>query len=171
MQWEGQQLRDGNRWLRCASQLALSAGYVPRDGLFLVALTTTWAHLRLQVLEQQQKLQPVLSCSECCCMAGWWGGSKLPLSQNCCPCASQRTTGAEFSPSALLQNCQCDTSAPVAGLVLVSPGNSPHSLVLPKSSVPCKVLESSKMLPGCSAFFPLLHSTSQIILQSHHAKC
>lgn len=49
MQWEGQQLQDGNRWLRHAPQLALSAGYVPRDGLFLVALTATWAHLRLQV--------------------------------------------------------------------------------------------------------------------------
>lgn len=49
MQWEGQQLQDGNRWLRRTAQLGLSAGYVPRVGLFVVALKTTWAHLRLQI--------------------------------------------------------------------------------------------------------------------------
>lgn len=49
MQWEGQQLQDGNRWLCRTPQLGLSAGYVPRARPFVVALKTTWAHLRLQI--------------------------------------------------------------------------------------------------------------------------
>lgn len=49
MQWEGQQLQDGNRWLHRAPQLGLSAGYVPRAAPFMVALKNTWAHLRLQI--------------------------------------------------------------------------------------------------------------------------
>jgi len=49
LQWEGQQLQNGNRWLRRAPQLGLSAGYVPRAGLFVVGLKTTWAHLRLMI--------------------------------------------------------------------------------------------------------------------------
>lgn len=49
MQWEGQQLQDGNRWLHRAPQLGLSAGCVPRAALFVMALKNTWAHLRLQI--------------------------------------------------------------------------------------------------------------------------